>query len=91
MLASSLLGRVVHEGADISLVRDGVDSVDFGRVVFFGDSVQRNDAALEVLVRLPHLFVGERRRREQVGLQARVYRASAVIHLIKCRKVDAVY
>ena len=83
----SLLGRVVHEGPYVALVSDGVDSVDFevGRVVLFGDAVQGNYAPLEVVledaVSVPHLLVGERCRGEQIGLQARVYRASAVIHL----------
>ena len=84
---SSLLGRVVHEGAYVALVGDGVDAVDVevGRVVLLGDAVQGNNAALEVVledaVGVPHLLVGERRRGEQIGLQARVDRASPVIHL----------
>ena len=77
----------MHEGAYVTLVRDGVDSVDFevGGVVLLRDAVEGDYAPLEVVledaVGVPHLLVGERRRGEQIGLKARIYRASAVIHL----------
>ena len=49
---SSLLGRVVHEGAYVALVGDGVDAVDVevGRVVLLWDAVQGNNAALKVVL-----------------------------------------